>query len=173
MRKIERFNSRNDISNINFDNVVHEQILLILFREIVLIFESNVNLKIDTLDGYRSVIDKQLYTMRFLEEYFRIDFNEEELNTLTNWIFAYFRKSTIRKKITNDEKEILLVKQRYKCFYCKKNILTSNLEVDHKVPFSLVGDELDNNLVATCFCCNREKKDKIDLGLKWLILKKQ
>ncbi|WP_440454800.1 HNH endonuclease [Psychrobacter sp. ASPA161_9] len=172
MIRIDGFNSRNNISNSEFDVAIHNQILLIVFKEIVSILESKKDLKIDILDGYRSVIDKQLYTMRFIKKHISIEFSGEELDTLSNWIFAYFRKSTIREKITDDKKEILLSSQRYKCFYCKKDILISNLEVDHKVPFSLVGEELDNNLVATCFSCNREKKDKIDLGLKWLIMKK-
>ena len=172
MIRVGEFNSRNNIPNSKFDMVIHNQILLIVFKEVVSIFESKKETKINTLDGYRSVVDKQLYTKRFIKEHFCIEFINEELDILTTWIFAYFRKSNIREKITDDKKEILFNRQKHKCFYCKKGILISNLEVDHKVPFSLVGDELDNNLVATCFSCNREKKDKIDLGLKWLIMKK-
>ena len=172
MIRVEGFNSRNDIPNNKFDIIIHDQILLIVFKEIVSIFESKKDIKIDTLDGYRSVVNKQLYTMRFIKKYFCIEFSEEELDILTTWIFAYFRKSTVRKTITIREKKLLHDEQRQVCFYCKKPILVSNLEVDHKVPWSLVGDELRDNLVATCFNCNREKKDRIDLGLKWLILKK-
>jgi 5-methylcytosine-specific restriction endonuclease McrA len=56
-----------------------------------------------------------------------------------------------------------------KCFYCNK--VTSVLEVDHFIPFSLYPRDLMHNFVLACPTCNRSKSDtlaaKIHLD-KWI-----
>jgi 5-methylcytosine-specific restriction endonuclease McrA len=56
-----------------------------------------------------------------------------------------------------------------KCFYCNKT--TSELEVDHFIPFSLYPRDLMHNFVLACLTCNRSKSDtlaaKIHLD-KWI-----
>ena len=58
-----------------------------------------------------------------------------------------------------------------KCFYCNKS--TSELEVDHFIPFSLYPRDLMHNFVLACPTCNRSKSDtlaaKIHLD-KWVEL---
>ena len=58
-----------------------------------------------------------------------------------------------------------------KCFYCDK--LTTELEVDHFIPFSLYPRDLMHNFVLACPTCNRSKSDtlvaKIHLD-KWMEL---
>lgn len=172
MDKLKAFNERNDIPLNEFDDIVHHQILLIVFQETISMLNSNPELRLGMLNSYRSVTCKKLYISRFILKHFGLNFNEQELEELNNWIIAYFRKSDVRKRVAPETKELLLSQQQSKCFFCKISISINNLEVDHKIPWSLVGDELSNNLVATCFSCNREKQNKIDLGLKWLVLKK-
>lgn len=172
MYKLKSFNEKNGISIDEFDDIVHNQILLIVFQETVSILNNNPELKVDILDGYRAANYKHLYLSRFIQKQFGLNFNAQDLEELNNWMIAYFRKSDVRRKVANEIKETLLSQQQNKCFFCKKLISIDNLEIDHKIPWSLVGDELSGNLVATCFSCNREKQNKIDLGLRWLILKK-
>jgi 5-methylcytosine-specific restriction endonuclease McrA len=58
-----------------------------------------------------------------------------------------------------------------KCFYCNK--VTSELEVDHFIPFSLYPRDLMHNFVLACPTCNRSKSDtlaaKVHLD-KWIEL---
>ncbi|MBT8579733.1 HNH endonuclease [Polynucleobacter paneuropaeus] len=58
-----------------------------------------------------------------------------------------------------------------KCFYCNKS--TSELEVDHFIPYSLYPRDLMHNFVLACPACNRSKSDtsaaKIHLD-KWVEL---
>ena len=58
-----------------------------------------------------------------------------------------------------------------KCFYCNKS--SSELEVDHFIPFSLYPRDLMHNFVLACPTCNRSKSDalaaKIHLD-KWVEL---
>lgn len=46
-----------------------------------------------------------------------------------------------------------------KCFYCNK--ATSELEVDHFIPFSLYPRDLMHNFVLACPACNRSKSDAL------------
>lgn len=46
-----------------------------------------------------------------------------------------------------------------KCFYCNKS--TSELEVDHFIPFSLYPRDLIHNFVLACPKCNRSKSDSL------------
>lgn len=46
-----------------------------------------------------------------------------------------------------------------KCFYCNK--ATSELEVDHFIPFSLYPRDLIHNFVLACPSCNRSKSDSL------------
>jgi 5-methylcytosine-specific restriction endonuclease McrA len=46
-----------------------------------------------------------------------------------------------------------------KCFYCNK--ATTELEVDHFIPFSLYPRDLMHNFVLACPSCNRSKSDSL------------
>lgn len=46
-----------------------------------------------------------------------------------------------------------------KCFYCNKS--SSELEVDHFIPFSLYPRDLMHNFVLACSKCNRSKSDTL------------
>ncbi len=56
-----------------------------------------------------------------------------------------------------------------KCFYCNKS--TSDLEVDHFIPFSLYPRDLMHNFVLACPTCNRSKSDSLAAKIhldKWI-----
>lgn len=56
-----------------------------------------------------------------------------------------------------------------KCFYCNK--ATTELEVDHFIPFSLYPRDLMHNFVLACPSCNRSKSDSLAARIhldRWL-----
>jgi 5-methylcytosine-specific restriction endonuclease McrA len=58
-----------------------------------------------------------------------------------------------------------------KCFYCNK--ATTELEVDHFIPFSLYPRDLMHNFVLACPSCNRSKSDSLAARVhldKWIKL---
>ena len=58
-----------------------------------------------------------------------------------------------------------------KCFYCNK--ATTELEVDHFIPFSLYPRDLMHNFVLACPNCNRSKSDSLAAKIhldKWMEL---
>jgi 5-methylcytosine-specific restriction endonuclease McrA len=60
-----------------------------------------------------------------------------------------------------------------KCFYCNK--VTTELEVDHFIPFSLYPRDLMHNFVLACPSCNRSKSDSLAAKAhldKWIYVTK-
>ncbi len=71
---------------------------------------------------------------------------------LHSFLFGVDRKSLAKVK------PHLVALQNEICFYCETS-LTSNIEVDHFLPFSKHTDDALDNLVATCKKCNSSKSD--------------
>jgi hypothetical protein len=55
-------------------------------------------------------------------------------------------------------RERVFARDDYTCHYCGRRGL--RLECDHVIPVSRGGSNEDDNLVASCFRCNRAKHDK-------------
>lgn len=51
---------------------------------------------------------------------------------------------------------------RERCYYCGKPIFPSKLTVDHKIPRSLGGPTIPNNLAPTCKACNSRKGNMLE-----------
>lgn len=96
--------------------------------------------------------------------------NEEECKKMVALVTAYLRKSSIRKKITNETKNKLLKTQKCKCAICGEKIDISS-HADHIVPFKYVGDELDNNLQMLCSKCNTRKNSNLDYQIMFQLRK--
>jgi 5-methylcytosine-specific restriction endonuclease McrA len=69
-----------------------------------------------------------------------------------------FLFETSRKTLALVCKELKLL-YGCKCFYCNK--ATTELEVDHFIPFSLYPRDLMHNFVLACPSCNRSKSDSL------------
>ena len=46
------------------------------------------------------------------------------------------------------------------CYYCGKNVISSEITMDHKIPVSRGGKTTKGNVVACCKPCNNNKKWK-------------
>jgi len=76
-----------------------------------------------------------------------------ERDDLNSFLFE-----TSRKTLALVCKELKLL-YGCKCFYCNK--ATTELEVDHFIPFSLYPRDLMHNFVLACPSCNRSKSDSL------------
>ena len=54
----------------------------------------------------------------------------------------------------------IFVRDNYTCRYCKQ--IGGTLELDHIIPLSKGGNNLEGNLTTACFKCNRQKRDKTE-----------
>jgi HNH endonuclease len=59
--------------------------------------------------------------------------------------------------VSNRQRFKILARDGFACRYCGGRAPDVKLEVDHVNPRSHGGSDLDSNLVAACFACNRSK----------------
>lgn len=102
----------------------------------------------------------------FIQRKLQIKLTKHQERYLSDIIYAYMTKSPVRKKTKID----MIEYQQSKCLICGKN-MNDYKELDHKVPFKFVGDELKNNIDLLCRHCNRKKSDNYYFVLKKFLLK--
>ena len=64
------------------------------------------------------------------------------------------------EKKSNSKRFKVLMRDNFKCRYCGKTSDEKELEVDHVIPKARGGSNNLENLVTSCFECNRGKRDK-------------
>ena len=94
--------------------------------------------------------------------------SKSECIQMTQLLYAFLNKSTIRNPIDLAVREDLLRKQDCKCAICKSPI-DIHAHADHMIPFKYVGDRLDNNLQMLCPHCNKQKNESIDYQIRYLL----
>ena len=66
-----------------------------------------------------------------------------------------------RKKISPSVRFFVLNRDDFTCQYCGRSAPEVRLEVDHVVPVSKGGNNQVNNLVTSCWDCNRGKGNSV------------
>jgi hypothetical protein len=89
-------------------------------------------------------INLKIYNYYQTEEIKDEDWEEPETRYLANKRIKQLRES-------------LLYKYNFYCNNCKKQFLSTDLEIDHIVPISLGGKTIANNLQVLCKTCNKKK----------------
>ena len=54
-------------------------------------------------------------------------------------------------------------RDNYKCQVCGKPLLDNEVEFDHIIPISKGGSSEEHNIRLTCFKCNRDKNDRVEI----------
>jgi hypothetical protein len=54
-------------------------------------------------------------------------------------------------------------RDNYTCQHCKKKLDDTEVEFDHIIPLSKGGSSEEANIRLTCFACNRDKRDKVQM----------
>lgn len=60
-----------------------------------------------------------------------------------------------------DTRFFILMRDGFKCQYCKKQLANEELEIDHLFPRSMGGSDNQENLASACKPCNRQKSGKL------------
>lgn len=67
----------------------------------------------------------------------------------------------MRKPIKQSKRFAVFNRDNHTCQYCGKKAPNVELEIDHKIPVSKGGNNAIENLVTSCFDCNRGKGAKL------------
>jgi HNH endonuclease len=74
--------------------------------------------------------------------------------------------STERRRgryIPFDVKMRVVRRDNYTCQHCGEHLSDNEVEFDHKIPISKGGSSEEHNVRLTCFECNRDKSDKVEI----------
>lgn len=145
--------------------------LLNMFRKICVKMKKDAAYKTHLQTLYRESFNNKITTQLIVKKAFNYDLTMDEANTMNMWIEAHLKKSNKRKSIPHSVKSNLYEKQDGKCAACGENLGDdwSKIHVDHIIPWTLVGDEIEDNYQALCETCNECKSASTDYIFKSLI----
>ena len=161
-----------------FDFATSEQICSEYKKSFLLNIFRKICRKMKNDEKYNSEI-KQLFrescnindTSKAIVRRYNYELEEDEAILMSNWLLANLYKTNNRKTPSDQLKKELYKKQNGLCAVCNEELgnAWNNIHVDHIVPFSLVGDELENNYQLLCTFCNESKSAHTDYIFKSLI----
>ncbi len=163
---------RNGITKNYFMDETYKCMLVSIFETIALEM-SDTDIKKEIKRRYLNSANKIITTQRIVYEKTRCKLNDEESEIICKYLYAFFTKNNVRKSYDNSIRYKLLNQQYEKCNICNQHIDNSIAELDHIIPWSLVGDELGiNNLQMLCRDCNRRKSKNAAYNLKMFLVNK-
>lgn len=120
---------------------------------------------------YKQSTDKVITSKVILNNDFKYDATESDAVLFNRWVTAHLKKTDRRKGFSDSFKKELFEKQKGICAVCGEALGTdfSKIHVDHIIPWTLVGDELEDNYQYLCSTCNECKSCHTDYIFKNLI----
>ncbi|MBZ0167968.1 HNH endonuclease [Candidatus Methylomirabilis lanthanidiphila] len=79
---------------------------------------------------------------------------------------AFSETSKVRRSgryIPFETKVRVVRRDNYTCQHCGKHLKDDEVEFDHIIPLSRGGSSDEHNIRLTCFDCNRDKSDRLDI----------
>lgn len=145
--------------------------MLNMFRKICVKMKKDTSYKAKLQTLYRESFDRKMTTQIIIKKAFDYDLTVNESDIMCKWFEAHFKKSSQRKPIPLSLKSLLYKKQNGKCAVCGEDLGNdwSKIHVDHIIPWTLVGDELEDNYQNLCETCNECKSASTDYIFKNLI----
>lgn len=167
--KLKELLSRNEVSTQSFQETVYQNLKLSIFEVVCRVLEDKA-LELTVRSRLRNSRSQVLFIKEFIQEICGCQLSDEESNEILNLLTAYFNKRDTRKVYSEVLRHRLLAEQKFECNICSTSIKLSTSELDHIIPWTYVGDELDNNLQMLCTECNRRKGKSIHFHLKMFLI---
>jgi hypothetical protein len=79
------------------------------------------------------------------------------------------RKKRYRTQVSVNLREKIIKRDKNICRYCDKNLNKHNRVIDHILPWSKGGRNIEENLALSCKTCNSQKDNKTLEELKWIL----
>lgn len=145
--------------------------LLNLFRKMCVRMNKDPQFKAKIRKLFLETHDKTQTTQIIIKRYLDYDLQLDEASQMSVWFDANLRKASQRKAISLEMKKELYRKQCGKCMVCGEELGSdwAKIHVDHIIPWTLVGDELDNNYQDLCDTCNECKSARTDYIFKSML----
>ena len=171
--KIETLLNNNNIPYDLFLFETYNCFLVSMLQVIVDECEEDREKKLELRNRLRESNNNSITIKKIVYEKFKCLITDEESGTISKWVIAYLNKKDKRIQFDDTVRERLLLKQTDRCNICGREIQSYSSEIDHIIPFALVGDELgEENLQLLCIDCNRRKSNDITYNLKMFLINK-
>lgn len=153
--------NNNNISNDLVEEKLYRMLLSACLLKVVIFLEDS-NEKANYMAAMRIFRDKKRYIEKLVKHVCGWKLSEEEVSWLCRCLEARLSKKGTRENIELSIRQQIIKDQLGKCSYCKRDITLENSHADHIIPWTLVGDELEDNIQMLCPDCNKKKSDRID-----------
>lgn len=168
MDSLEELLSLNNCDIDDFLELTHKTMMLFILEEICRVIKDE---RVSIIREYQKSSDNTIVTKRIVKRYCGILLPDNDNSIMTEWIIDFLTKMDTRTSVSIDKKIALLKKQSYHCACCGTSIDLKNSHYDHVIPWSFVGDELDDNYQMLCSYCNEHKSSRPYYMLKRKIIK--
>lgn len=171
MNTLDDLLSLNNCDMDDFLELTHKTMMLFILEEICRKLKDEDERK-KVVKEYQKNTFNERATRKIVRRYCGIDLPEKDLMIMTEWILDYLTKMDSRNKVPKEKKIALLEQQSYICACCGAPIDLNNSHYDHDIPWTYVGDELEDNYQMLCEYCNEHKSSRPYYMLKRKIVKK-
>ena len=162
---------RNGIDTAYFEQLAYDMMIQSCFQMLCKLMKNDPEIRQSILDRFHHTNNNIWTTKMIVKQYIGCHLSDSEAETVFSYISAFFRKTGARAVISTAETEKLKRSQNYRCNICGRDLRSTKAELDHIVPWELVGDALDHNHQLICRSCNRRKSNRLDYALCKLLLK--
>lgn len=164
--------SRNDVSREDFLKETYDCMIVSIFEALIDEMSDPVFRK-QVQNRLRSSDDQVLTVKCIVQETTHCVLSNAEASRVLGYLIAHFRKKNRRLSYDDNVRIRKLVGQNNRCLICGRPITINNSELDHIIPWSMVGDELgEDNLQMLCTDCNRRKSKNVTYNLKMFLIYK-
>ena len=161
MNELEQFIQLNNINKDQLNKAIHNDILEHIFELVCHKLNNDKNLYLKTKQLYFMSNNENYIVKQLIDKFYKIQLSSQDLTIINVWLHAYFNKNSERVDFSKGLKEKLTLYQQNKCAICHKHLDNNHTHIDHIIPFSYVGDELENNYQALCEDCNWKKSNNL------------
>lgn len=151
---------------------VHRDILGMALRLICEYMKASPQNNLAVRKLYYSTADNREAARKVLWMVCGCELPPDDLDWLNECLCAHFRKKNRRKAFTPEEKHEIWLQGSGKCAICDTSLPDGHFDVDHKVPWDYVGDELSDNYQPLCRTCNLKKSKNTATAVENIIFSK-
>ena len=159
----------NHISESDFFRAVRQDIRGIALRSICEYMKESPEHDLAVRKIYHATEDNLEAAHKTLRLVCGCELPPEDLEWLNSCLCARFHKKPRRKVFSAEEKHAIWLQGGGTCAICEAPVVDGKFDVDHKIPWDYVGDELANNYQPLCRKCNLEKSKKTVTALENMI----
>ena len=147
---------------------LYEALRLQCFAQICDALKENKYEYTQALHLYRQQKNHAIFAEEMVRKYCPYRLEQDSYEVLGELFKAFFRRDGVRITYPDSLRRKLAFQQNYRCPMCGKEI-SHMAHLDHIIPWTYVGDMLENNLQLLCGDCNIKKNASVIYPLQVLL----